>query len=194
MALLVAGWTESLKSVLNPLVGLDTIRHMGPNYFKAFPMYLAVQFVAFVFTFAVGLRDRALRHARSSATCRGRSSAASSPSTRASSSPASSASPSSNRPTASGSRSTEGAEVKSPRAPDAQRGGRRGPPLSLRAQTYSGLRPSTYSVPSRRLSESSSGSNSRPLHAGRTRRRRKPPAASRSRRRTYAPCPAGTSS
>lgn len=42
MALLVAGWTESFKSIVNPLVGLDTMRHMGPNYFKAFAMYLAV--------------------------------------------------------------------------------------------------------------------------------------------------------
>lgn len=55
MALLVAGWTESLKSVLNPLVGLDTIRHMGSNYIKAFLMYLAVQLVSFVFYIAVGL-------------------------------------------------------------------------------------------------------------------------------------------
>ncbi|HEX7315142.1 MAG TPA: hypothetical protein VF297_14535 [Pyrinomonadaceae bacterium] len=55
MALLVAGWTESLKSVLNPLVGLDTIRHMGLNYFKAFLMYLGVQAVALVFHFFVGL-------------------------------------------------------------------------------------------------------------------------------------------
>jgi hypothetical protein len=55
MALLVAGWTESLKSVLNPLVGLDTIRHMGPNYFKAFLMYLAVQAVALVLQVVVGL-------------------------------------------------------------------------------------------------------------------------------------------
>ncbi|HVF42879.1 MAG TPA: hypothetical protein VM936_07715 [Pyrinomonadaceae bacterium] len=43
MALLVAGWTESFKSILNPLVGLDTMRHMGANYFKAFAMYLVVQ-------------------------------------------------------------------------------------------------------------------------------------------------------
>ena len=54
MALLVAGWTESLKSVLNPLVGLDTMRHMGLTYFKAFGMYLAVQAVAFVLNFVVG--------------------------------------------------------------------------------------------------------------------------------------------
>jgi len=54
MALLVAGWTESLKSVLNPLVGLDTIRHMGSNYFKAFLMYLVVQLAAFGFHLVVG--------------------------------------------------------------------------------------------------------------------------------------------
>lgn len=55
MALLVAGWTESLKSVLNPLVGLDTIKRMGSNYFKAFLMYLVVQLVAFALSFGVGV-------------------------------------------------------------------------------------------------------------------------------------------
>ena len=55
MALLVAAWTESLKSVLNPLIGLDTIKHMGSNYFKAFLMYLVVQVAAFVLYFVVGL-------------------------------------------------------------------------------------------------------------------------------------------
>ncbi|HYH86603.1 MAG TPA: hypothetical protein VEX60_14215 [Pyrinomonadaceae bacterium] len=48
MALLVAGWTESFKSVINPLVGLDTMRHMGMNYGKAFLMYLAVQTASLV--------------------------------------------------------------------------------------------------------------------------------------------------
>ena len=55
MALLVAGWTESLKSVLNPLVGLDTMRHMGLVYFKAWGMYAGVQFVAFLLTWVAGL-------------------------------------------------------------------------------------------------------------------------------------------
>jgi hypothetical protein len=55
MALLVAGWTESLKSVLNPLVGLDTIRHMGATYLKAFLMYLAVQLMSLVLSVVVGL-------------------------------------------------------------------------------------------------------------------------------------------
>ena len=55
MALLVAGWTESLKSVLNPLVGLDTMRHMGLTYVKAFLMYLAVQAVSFLLIWVVGL-------------------------------------------------------------------------------------------------------------------------------------------
>ena len=47
MALLVAGWTESFKSTINPLVGIDTMRHMGANYFKAFLMYAAVTGVSF---------------------------------------------------------------------------------------------------------------------------------------------------
>lgn len=48
MALLVAGWTEDFKSVINPLVGLDTMRHMGATYFKAFLMYLAVEAASLV--------------------------------------------------------------------------------------------------------------------------------------------------
>lgn len=48
MALAVAGYTESFGSVINPLVGLDTIRRMGGTYFKAFGMVLLIQIVAFV--------------------------------------------------------------------------------------------------------------------------------------------------
>jgi len=48
MALTVAGYTQSLGSVLNPLVGLDTIRRMGINYFKGFGMVVVVQVVAFI--------------------------------------------------------------------------------------------------------------------------------------------------
>jgi hypothetical protein len=48
MALTVAGYTQSLGSVLNPLVGLDTIRRMGATYFKGFGMVLLVQLAAFV--------------------------------------------------------------------------------------------------------------------------------------------------
>jgi len=51
MALTVAGYTQSLGSVLNPLVGLDTIRRMGTTYFKGFGMVIVVQF----FAFAVGV-------------------------------------------------------------------------------------------------------------------------------------------
>jgi len=47
MALTVAGYTQSFGSVINPLVGLDTIRRMGITYFKAFAMVLVVQIVAF---------------------------------------------------------------------------------------------------------------------------------------------------
>jgi hypothetical protein len=48
MALAVAGYTQSLGSVLNPLVGLDTIRRMGITYFKAFAMVAVVEVAAFV--------------------------------------------------------------------------------------------------------------------------------------------------
>jgi hypothetical protein len=47
MALTVAGYTQSFGSVINPLVGLDTIRRMGITYFKAFGMVIVVQIVAF---------------------------------------------------------------------------------------------------------------------------------------------------
>lgn len=46
MALTVAGYTQSLGSVLNPLVGLDTIRRMGITYFKGFAMVVVVQIVS----------------------------------------------------------------------------------------------------------------------------------------------------
>lgn len=36
MALAVAGYTQTFGSVINPLVGLDTIKRMGTTYFKAF--------------------------------------------------------------------------------------------------------------------------------------------------------------
>lgn len=43
MALSIAGYTEDFWSVVNPMVGLDTIRRMGATYFKAFGMYLVIQ-------------------------------------------------------------------------------------------------------------------------------------------------------
>jgi hypothetical protein len=48
MALTVAGYTQSFWSVVNPLVGLDTIRRMRSTYFKAFGMVLLIQFVALI--------------------------------------------------------------------------------------------------------------------------------------------------
>ncbi len=48
MALAVAGYTQSFGSVVNPLVGLDTIRRMGLTYFKAFGMVLVIQAVGFI--------------------------------------------------------------------------------------------------------------------------------------------------
>jgi hypothetical protein len=46
MALTVAGYTQNFGSVINPMVGLDTIRRMGGTYFKAFGMVLLIQVVA----------------------------------------------------------------------------------------------------------------------------------------------------
>jgi hypothetical protein len=48
MALTVAGYTQSLGSVLNPLVGIDTIRRMGVTYYKGFAMVVTVQVVSFL--------------------------------------------------------------------------------------------------------------------------------------------------
>jgi hypothetical protein len=48
MALTVAGYTQSFGSVINPLVGLDTIRRMGITYFKAFAMVMVVQVASLV--------------------------------------------------------------------------------------------------------------------------------------------------
>lgn len=45
MALAVAGYTEDFWSVINPLVGLDTMRRMGFVYVKAFLMYFCVQII-----------------------------------------------------------------------------------------------------------------------------------------------------
>ena len=47
MALIVAGYSEDLGSLLNPMVGLDTIRRMGEVYLKVFLMYLGVQGIGF---------------------------------------------------------------------------------------------------------------------------------------------------
>jgi hypothetical protein len=53
MALAVAGYTQSFASVINPMVGLDTIRRMGITYFKAFGMVLSIQLVAVVIAVVV---------------------------------------------------------------------------------------------------------------------------------------------
>jgi hypothetical protein len=55
MALTVAGYTQSFGSVLNPLVGLDTIRRMGVTYFKGFGMVVGVQIVALIVSVIVGI-------------------------------------------------------------------------------------------------------------------------------------------
>jgi hypothetical protein len=55
MALCVAGYTEQFSAVINPLVGLDTIRRMGATYFKAFGMVILVQIVGLVVSVIVAI-------------------------------------------------------------------------------------------------------------------------------------------
>ena len=55
MALCVAGYTQHFGSVINPLVGLDTIRRMGFTYIKAFGMVLLLQIVALVVSVIVAI-------------------------------------------------------------------------------------------------------------------------------------------
>ena len=55
MALTVAGYTQSFGSVINPLVGLDTIKRMGWTYFKAFGMVVVVQAVALIASVIISL-------------------------------------------------------------------------------------------------------------------------------------------
>lgn len=44
MALLVAGFTQSFVAVVNPMVGVDTIKRMGSTYGLVFVMYLLLAF------------------------------------------------------------------------------------------------------------------------------------------------------
>jgi hypothetical protein len=55
MALTVAGYTQSFGSVVNPLVGLDTIRRMGISYFKAFGMVIVVEVISVVVGVIIGI-------------------------------------------------------------------------------------------------------------------------------------------
>lgn len=55
MALAVAGYTESVGAVLNPMVGIDTIRRMGSTYFKAFGMVLGIQAIGLVVAVIVAI-------------------------------------------------------------------------------------------------------------------------------------------
>lgn len=52
MALTIAGYTEDFWAVVNPVVGLDTMRRMGWTYIKAFLMYICVQIPA---VFMIGI-------------------------------------------------------------------------------------------------------------------------------------------
>lgn len=51
MALAVAGFTQDFWSVLNPMVGLDTIKRMGGVYLKAFGMYIMIVFLEVALNF-----------------------------------------------------------------------------------------------------------------------------------------------
>jgi len=55
MALAVAGYTQNFGSVINPLVGLDTIRRMGWTYFKAFGMVVLIQVIGLVVALIVAI-------------------------------------------------------------------------------------------------------------------------------------------
>jgi len=55
MALAVAGYTQNFGSVINPLVGLDTIRRMGWTYFKAFGMVVLIQVIGLVVALLIAI-------------------------------------------------------------------------------------------------------------------------------------------
>jgi len=55
MALTVAGYTQTFGSVIDPMVGIDTIRRMRGTYFKAFGMILAIQATAFIVSIIVAI-------------------------------------------------------------------------------------------------------------------------------------------
>ncbi len=50
LALMVSGYTESALATLNPLLGLDTMRHLGADYLKVFAMYLALMVLGGLFS------------------------------------------------------------------------------------------------------------------------------------------------
>ncbi len=54
-ALTVAGYTESIGSTMNPLVGFDTMRRMGRNYFRAFGTYLLLLVFSLFIYFGVSI-------------------------------------------------------------------------------------------------------------------------------------------
>lgn len=55
MALTVAGYTEHFGSVVNPLVGLDTIKRMRGTYFKAFGMVALIRIAGLVTSIIVAI-------------------------------------------------------------------------------------------------------------------------------------------
>lgn len=55
MALAIAGYTQDFLSVINPLVGIDTMKRMGSTYFKAFGMYVIIIIIQGALGFVVGI-------------------------------------------------------------------------------------------------------------------------------------------
>jgi hypothetical protein len=60
MALIVAGFTQDFRSVVNPLVGLGAIKNMGLVYPKAFFMCLVIWVMGFVLKMAVSFMSKIL--------------------------------------------------------------------------------------------------------------------------------------
>lgn len=60
MALAVAGFTQDFKSVINPFVGIDTIRRMGFDYIKAFFMYIGAEAIGIVLRIIISIPLAAL--------------------------------------------------------------------------------------------------------------------------------------
>lgn len=55
VALAIAGYTQDFLSVINPLVGIDTMKRMGSTYFKAFGMYIVIMIIQGAMGFIVGI-------------------------------------------------------------------------------------------------------------------------------------------
>lgn len=55
VACAVAGYTHSFTSVINPAIGLDTIKHLGFDYVKILLMFLGLAIITFVVSLILGI-------------------------------------------------------------------------------------------------------------------------------------------